>query len=92
MRVNNFEIHHKAIETLSIVDIVRIYDYLQEMRECVPASHEILDEFEEILEPFGFVIEQCETDETCPRCGCLLYMSDSPKYAFVCATCNKNFN
>lgn len=36
-------------------------------------------------------IEECETEEKCPRCGSPLYLSDLPQYDFVCLNCDENF-
>lgn len=91
MRVNNFEIHHKAIETLSIVDIVKIVDYVNELSTFIPTNNEVLDYLEDIVSPFVSVIDQCITNKECPQCGCYLFRSDSPQHIYVCAECNKNF-
>lgn len=91
MKINSFEIHHKAIESLSIVDIVRIVDYVNELSTFIPTNNEMLDYLEDIVSPFVSVIDQCRIDEECPRCGCYLFRSDLPQYSFVCAECDENF-
>lgn len=91
LRINNFEAHHAAIEQLSIVDIVRAVDYINELSTFVPCDNEVLDYLEDVVEPLVKVIDQCRTDEECPQCGCYLFKSDLPQYNYVCAECNENF-
>ena len=91
LRSNNFEAHHKAIESLSIVDIVRIVDYVNELSTFIPSDNEVLDYLGWIVEPFVRIIDELRTEEECPRCGCYLFKSDLPQYEYVCAECDRNF-
>ncbi|MEE1301185.1 MAG: hypothetical protein UHD64_00255 [Bacteroidales bacterium] len=91
LRVNNFESHHKAIESLSIVDIVRIVDYVNELSTFIPSENEVLDYLEDIVEPFGNITNELRTEAECPHCGCYLFKSDLPQYDYVCAECDENF-
>lgn len=91
LRSNNFEAHHKAIESLSIVDIVRIVDYVNELCELIPFDNEVLDYRQWILEPFAKITDELRTEEECPKCGCYLFKSDLPQYEYVCAECDENF-
>ena len=91
LRSNNFEAHHKAIEGLSIVDIVRIVDYVNELSTFIPSENEVLDYLEWIVEPFGKITDELRTEKECPRCGCYLFKSDLPQYDYVCAECDRNF-
>ena len=91
LRSNNFEAHHKAIESLSIVDIVRIVDYVNELSTFIPSDNEVLDYLEWIVEPFVKIMDELRTNEECPRCGHYLFKSDLPQYGYVCADCDQNF-
>lgn len=91
LSVNNFEEHHKAIESLSVVDVVRIVDYVNELSSFVPCGEEVLDYLEDVVEPFGKITNELRTDKECPRCGCYLFKSDLPQYDYVCAECDENF-
>lgn len=91
LRSNNFEAHHKAIESLSIVDIVRISDYVNELSTFIPSDNEILDYLGWIVEPFVKIMDKLRTEKECPRCGCYLFKSDLPQYEYVCAECDQNF-
>jgi hypothetical protein len=91
LRSNNFEAHRIAIESLSIVDVVRIVDYVNELSTFIPSDNEVLDYLEDIVEPFVKITDELRTDKECPRCGCYLFKSDLPQYNYVCAECNENF-
>ena len=91
LRSNNFEAHHKAIESLSIVDIVRIVDYVNELSTFIPSDNEVLDYLEWILEPFVKIMDELRTEKECPWCGHHLFKSDLPQYEYVCADCDQNF-
>ena len=91
LRSNNFEAHHKAIESLSIVDIVRIVDYVNELSEFIPFDNEVLDYLGWIVEPFVEIADKLRTEKECPKCGCYLFKSDLPQYEYVCAECDQNF-
>lgn len=91
LRTNNFETHQKAIESLSIVDIVKIGDYVNELASFIPSENEVLDYLGQIVEPFVKIMDELRTDKECPQCGCYLFKSDLPQYNYVCAECNENF-
>lgn len=91
LRVNNFEAHHQAIESLSIVDIVRAVDYINELSTFIHPNNEVLDYLEDIVEPFVEVQDELRTAAECPHCGCYLFKSDLPQYEYVCAECDENF-
>ena len=88
---NNFEEHHMAIEQLSIVDIVRVVDYIDELSSFIPSDNEVLDYLADIVRPLVEVMGKCRTEEECPNCGCYLFKSDLPQYQYVCAECDENF-
>lgn len=57
-----------------------------------------LDEFTSIIltdgeQTFGADFAECYglTNETCPRCGAPLYVSDLCSYKYVCLDCDENF-
>ena len=91
LRVNNFEAHHQAIESLSIVSIVKIVDYVDELSTFVPPNNEVLDYLMDAVEPFVEIMGKLRTDKECPHCGCYLFKSDLPQYDYVCAECDESF-
>ena len=91
LRSNNFEAHRIAIESLSIVDVVRIVDYVNELSTFIPSENEVLDYLEWIVEPFVKICNELRTEKECPYCGCYLFKSDLPQYDYVCAECDQNF-
>lgn len=91
LRSKNFEDHQKAIEKLSIVDIVRAVDYIDELSTFIPCNNEVLDYLSDVVRPLVEVIGKCRTEEECPKCGCYLFKSDLPQYQYVCAECDENF-
>ena len=88
---NNYKEHQRALSDLSITDIVKASDYINELASFIPDNNEVLDCLGSIQEPLLKVIEILQTKEECPHCGCILYSSDLPQYRFVCPECNENF-
>ena len=88
---NNYKEHQRAIAELSITDIVKASDYINELASFIPENNEVLDYLESIQEPLLKVIRILQTKEECPHCGCILYSSDLPQYSFVCPECDENF-
>ena len=91
LRSNNFEAHKKAVESLSIVDIVKAIDYINELSQFIPQENEVLDYIEDVVEPLVEVQNILLTNKECPHCGCYLFQSDLPQYDYVCAECDENF-
>lgn len=91
LSVNNFEAHHKVMESLSIVDIVRIVDYVNELSTFISPDNEVLDYLEDVVEPFAEIEDELRTEKECPHCGCYVFKSDLPQYDYVCAECDENF-
>ena len=89
--VRNFKEYQEAMEGLSIVDVVKAVDYINELSQFIPSNNEVLDYMEDITQPLMNVIEKCRTDKECPHCGCFLFKSDLPQYDYVCAECDENF-
>ena len=89
----NYLAHREALSSLSIVDIVRVVDYVVSLSQFLNDDLEILNHMDSILEPFYAVIHQLKTEEICRRegCGSSLYKSDLPQYDFVCPLCDENF-
>lgn len=87
----NYQKEQSIISDLSITDIVKASDYINELATFIPADNEVLDYLEDIQEPLVHAIKKCKTDKDCPRCGCSLYLSDLPQYEYVCPECEENF-
>ena len=91
LRSNHFEAHKKAVESLSIVDIVKAIDYINELSRFIPQENEVLDYLEDVVEPLVKVQNILLTNKECPHCGFYLFQSDLPQYDYVCAECDENF-
>lgn len=91
-RTKNFEDCQNAMKDLSITDIVKVVDYINELSTFIPSNNEVLDYLSDIVEPIVKVIDKCRTDKECPHCGCYLFKSDLPQYSYVCAECDENFD
>lgn len=91
LRSNNFEAHHRAMENLSIVNIIEVVDYVNELSTFIPSNNEILDYLDDIIAPFVDIIDELRTEVMCPKCGHYLFKSDFPQYKYVCAKCDENF-
>ena len=89
----NFKEHRDTIQDLSIAHNVRVVDYVIALSQYLNDDTEILDDMDNILDPFYTVINKLRTDEKCRHGGCggLLYKSDLPQYDFVCPKCDENF-
>ena len=97
-RTKNFEESKEAINELSIVDIVRTIDYINELTKFVfkntifnPFNNKVFDAFNDIKDPLENVIKKCKTEKECPHCGHRLFKSDLPQYDYVCVKCDENF-
>lgn len=91
LRSNHFEAYHKAIESLSIVDIAKAYDYIYFLSTLIDPNNEVLDDFYAVINPLAKVLKECETEKVCPFCNHKLYLSDLPQYDYVCVECDENF-
>lgn len=87
----NYKKEQSIVSGLSITDIVKASDYINELASFIPADNEVLDYLEDIQRPLVDAIKKCKTDRECPRCGCSLYLSDLPQYEYVCPECDENF-
>lgn len=88
---DNYKEHQRALANLSITNIVKASDYINELASFIPENNEVLDYLGNIQEPLLKAIRILQTKEECPHCGCVLYSSDLPQYNFVCPECNENF-
>lgn len=79
------------LSNLSIQDIIKVSDYINQLASFMPSNNEVLDCLEEIQSPLIKVIKNCKTDKVCPHCGSSLYLSDLPQYSYVCPKCDENF-
>lgn len=87
---DNYLAHREAISELSICDIVKAVEYINELAQYL--DDKILDEKKTVLEPFEKVMKKLRTEELCRHnCGGCLYKSDLPQYDYVCAECDENF-
>ena len=88
---DNYKKEQSILSGLSIADVVKASDYINELASFIPANNEILDYLEDVQKPLVHAIKKCKTDKDCPRCGCSLYLSDLPQYEYVCPECDENF-
>ena len=88
---DNYKEHQRALADLSITDIVKASDYINELASFIPTNNEVLDYLGSIQKPLLKAIRTLQTKEECPQCGCVLYSSDLPQYNFVCPECDENF-
>ena len=79
------------LSNLSIQDIIKVTDYINQLASFTSSNNEVLDCLEEIQAPLIEVIKKCKTDKVCPHCGNSLYLSDLPQYSYVCPECDENF-
>ena len=91
-QAENYSKHQRALSNLSITDIVKASDYINELATFIPTNNEVLDYLEDIQKPLLEVIRKLQTKKECPRCGCTLYLSDLPQYDYVCPECDENFD
>jgi len=89
----NYAAHLEAISSLSVVQVVKVVDYVVALSQFLNDDNEILDDMDSILEPFYTVINKLRTEEICRHgdCGSNLYKSDLPQYDYVCPACDENF-
>ena len=88
---DNYAEHQKAINNLSVTDLIETVDYIKLLSIFIPKNNEVLDNLNDIVEPFEKVIKRLKTNITCPYCGKELFKSDLPDYDYVCENCNENF-
>lgn len=91
IRTKEFEEHQEAISELSIVNIMKAVDYINELSMYILKGNDVLNYLNDVVEPLCKVIDKCRTDEVCPKCGCTLFKSDLPQYEYVCGECDENF-
>lgn len=88
---DNYSEHQKAINNLSVTDLIETVDYIKLLSTFIPENNEVLDNLDDVVKPFEKVIERLKTNVTCPHCGKELFKSDLPDYDFVCKDCDENF-
>lgn len=77
-------------DSLSIYTIIDLLTALSVAYIHAPNEAEKVS-IRRIWEHFSSLHEALKTDKACPHCGCSLYLSDLPNYAYVCAVCDENF-
>lgn len=84
--------HRDAMAELSVTGILRAVDYINTLSQFVNKDNEILDDLDEVINPFNMVLEKLKTDIICWHGGCnsRLYKSDLPQYDYVCPECDEN--
>ena len=90
-RTKNFCIHRETMQTISICDVVKVYDYINLISRFIPQENDVLDDIESIQRPLLEIINKLRSERECPHCGGLLFLSDLPQYDFVCPLCDENF-
>lgn len=88
---HNHLIHQNIMSNLSICDIIKACDYIKALSALVPSDSQILSDKKSIITTLEEAIQKAQVEETCPRCGCQLYVSDLPQYDCVCFNCDENF-
>ena len=89
---DNYAEHQEEISKLSVVDLIRVVDYVKLLSSFVNENNEVLDDLDDIVEPLEKVIRKLSTETLCPRCQETLYKSDVCQYDFVCSECDENFD
>ena len=89
---DNYADHQQEISKLSIVDLIKVVDYVKLLSSFVNDNNEVLDDLDNVIEPFNKVIKSLRTEKSCPRCHNNLYKSDVPQYDYVCDECDENFD
>lgn len=89
---DNYAEHQEEISKLSVVDLIRVVDYVKLLSSFVNKNNEVLDDLDDIIEPFEKVIKTLKTEMSCHRCQNPLYKSDVPQYDYVCNECDENFD
>ena len=89
---DNYAEHQTEVSKLSVVDLIRVVDYVKLLSSFVNENNEVLDNLDDIVEPFEKVIKSLKTKMSCPRCQNTLYKSDMPQYDYVCNDCDENFD
>ena len=89
---DNYAEHQEEISKLSVVDLIRVVDYVKLLSSFVNENNEVLDDLDNVVEPFNKVIKSLRTEKSCPRCHNNLYKSDVPQYDYVCNECDENFD
>lgn len=87
----NYKTHQREIAKISIQDIVKASDYINELATLIPNNNEVLDYLNDIQTPLINIIKNCQVNKECPKCGCILYTSDLPQYDYICPECDENF-
>lgn len=91
METKNYKEYKKTIKNISIVDICNLIDYVEKITDHIPKNDHVLDDFNDIIEPFEKIINRITTNKICPHCKSYLLKSDLPQYDYVCKICNENF-
>lgn len=89
---DNYADHQQEISKLSIVDLIRVVNYVKLLSSFVNENNEVLDDLDNVVEPFEKVIRTLRTETLCPRCQETLYKSDCCQYNYVCQECDENFD
>lgn len=88
---DNFKKHQEVISGLSVADIVKVVDYVNELAGFIPQDNEVLDCLDDTVKPFVQVRNTLRADKECPKCRGHLFLSDVPGYEYVCPECDENF-
>lgn len=88
---DNYAEHQKAINNLSVTNLIETINYIKLLSTFIPENNEALDNLDDIIKPFEKVIEKLKTNVVCPQCGKELFKSDLPDYDYVCENCDENF-
>lgn len=90
-QTENYIKQKELIKNLSVTDLIKVVDYVDELASFIPQSNEVLDNLYEYTNPITKIFSAAETDKECPNCGNKLYLSDLPQYDYVCPDCDENF-
>lgn len=90
-RTKNFIKQKELMKNLSVTDLIKVVDYVDELAGFIPKDNEVLDYLIEYTKPLIDVFSAAECKKNCPHCGGSLYLSDLPQYDYVCPNCDKNF-
>ena len=90
LRTKNFKEHQEAMHDLSVTSIVKVLDFIGELKDLFPDTMQEFD-IDEIVMPLKMVATKCKTNKKCLHCQSTLFKSDLPQYDYVCVECDENF-
>ena len=91
METKNFKGYKEAIGNISVTNICDLMEYINQLTTYIPENDHVLDDLNDIIEPFEKVINRVTTNKICPHCKSYLFKSDLPQYDYVCKICDENF-